>query len=183
MTLYYTWHLSSFGATIKRPLFYSSSEKTRKERRQKAKTLIGWPCTYVTCSGKYPCMIQSYYHGMGGDKKKCANHTVFVVFSNVLKHSYSRSPRYTCTSVFIPSRPQGLLESFERKYKHVFSNIRFLLLQQNRILSYYVAVFQWITSCHKKCYDQTCINAFAEIRNVFDDVRNNNVNFLKVCPL
>ena len=28
-----------------------------------------------------------------------------------------------------------------------------------------------------KCYDHTCINTFAGVRNVIDDVRNNNVNF------
>ena len=36
---------------------------------------------------------------------------------------------------------------------------------------------QWITSCYKMCYDHTCINTFAGIRTVVDDVRNNNVNF------
>ena len=42
-------------------------------------------------------------------------------------------------------------------------------------LSYDVAVFQWITSCNKKCYDHTCINTFAGIRNAIGDVGNNNV--------
>ena len=39
------------------------------------------------------------------------------------------------------------------------------------------ALIQWIISCNKKCYDHTCINTFAGIRNVIDDVRNNNVYF------
>ena len=34
-----------------------------------------------------------------------------------------------------------------------------------------------ITSCNKKCYDHTCINTFAGMRTVVDDVHNNNVNF------
>ena len=44
-------------------------------------------------------------------------------------------------------------------------------------LSYNVVVFQRITSCSKKCYDQTCMNTFVGICNVIDDFRNNNVNF------
>ena len=43
-------------------------------------------------------------------------------------------------------------------------------------LSYDVAVFQWITSCNKKCYDHMCINIFAGTHNVIDDARNNNIN-------
>ena len=31
-------------------------------------------------------------------------------------------------------------------------------------------VFQWIMSCHKKCYEHTCINTFAGICNVIDNV-------------
>ena len=42
------------------------------------------------------------------------------------------------------------------------------------ILSYDVGVFQWITSCKKKCYYHTCINTFAGIRNAIDDVSNND---------
>ena len=48
-------------------------------------------------------------------------------------------------------------------------------------LSYDIPVFQWITSCNKKCYDHTCIDTFAGICNVIDDVRNNNVNFHRKC--
>ena len=40
------------------------------------------------------------------------------------------------------------------------------------LLSYDVAVFQWLTSY----YDHTCINSFAGIRKVIDDVHNNIVN-------
>ena len=46
-----------------------------------------------------------------------------------------------------------------------------------KTLSYDVADFQRIASCNKKCYDHTCINTFAGIRYVIDDVRNNNANF------
>ena len=60
----------------------------------------------------------------------------------------------------------------------------FTSLMQNKFqessiqsLSYDVAVFQSITSCNKKCYDHKCINTFAGICNVIDDVRNNSVNF------
>ena len=46
--------------------------------------------------------------------------------------------------------------------------------------SYAVVVFQWITSCDKKCYEHTCINTFARIRNSFvDGVRYNNVIFIE----
>ena len=45
------------------------------------------------------------------------------------------------------------------------------------MLSYDVTVFQCITSCNKTCYDHTCINMFAKIHNVIDDVQNNNVYF------
>ena len=47
------------------------------------------------------------------------------------------------------------------------------------ITVYDVAVFQWITSCIKKCYDYACINTFAGVNNVLKDVRNNSVNFHK----
>ena len=43
-------------------------------------------------------------------------------------------------------------------------------------LSYDVAVFQWIMSCHKNRMT-TRNNTSAGIRSVIDDVRNNNVNF------
>ena len=33
-------------------------------------------------------------------------------------------------------------------------------------LSYYVAVIQWITSCHKRSYDHTCNNTLARLHNV-----------------
>ena len=46
------------------------------------------------------------------------------------------------------------------------------------------AVFWWITSCNKKCYDHRYINTFAGICNVIDDVHNNTCKFsLKICPL
>ena len=44
-------------------------------------------------------------------------------------------------------------------------------------LSYDVTVFQWITSCHKNRMTTRVFYTFAGIRNVIDDVRNNNVNF------
>ena len=44
-------------------------------------------------------------------------------------------------------------------------------------LSYDITIFQWMMSCNKKCFDHMCINTFAGMRNVIDDVRNNNVNF------
>ena len=55
--------------------------------------------------------------------------------------------------------------------KSIFSFKLLLIFFFNYILSYYSAVvFQWITSCNKKCYDHTCINMFAGICNVIDDV-------------
>ena len=44
----------------------------------------------------------------------------------------------------------------------------------NHLLSYDIAVIQWITSCHKKFYDHTCNNTLAGTRNVTDNVRVNN---------
>ena len=38
--------------------------------------------------------------------------------------------------------------------------------------SIYVTVFQWIMLCNKKCYDYTCINTFAGICNITDNVHN-----------
>ena len=52
------------------------------------------------------------------------------------------------------------------------THFAFSFFSFHEILSYDVAVFQWITS-----YDHMCINTFAGICNVTDDVRNNNVNF------
>ena len=58
---------------------------------------------------------------------------------------------------------------FEKSYIFTCENIK-------KVLSYDVAVFQWITSCHKNRMT-TRVITLAGIRNVIDDVRNNNVNF------
>ena len=62
---------------------------------------------------------------------------------------------------------------------HIHDTSIFIYNYRYKTLSYDVAVFQWITSCHKNRMDNldTCNNTFAGIRNVIDDVRNNNVNF------
>ena len=49
--------------------------------------------------------------------------------------------------------------------------------EMHSILSYEVAVFQWITSCNKTVMTTLVLTLFAGIRNVIDDVHNNNVNF------
>ena len=52
--------------------------------------------------------------------------------------------------------------------------------QRSSLLSYDAAVFQWITSCHKNRMT-TRVITLVGIRNVIDDVRNNNVNFHWKC--
>ena len=44
-------------------------------------------------------------------------------------------------------------------------------------LSYDATVFRWIMSFNKKCIDHTCINTLVGMRNVIDDVCNNNLIF------
>ena len=45
-----------------------------------------------------------------------------------------------------------------------------------RIISYDIAVIQWITSCHNfKSYDHTCDNKLARTRNATDNVNINSL--------
>ena len=62
---------------------------------------------------------------------------------------------------------------------HCLASVIFYLSYDVTVFQWiHVTVFQWIASCNKKCNDHTCNNTIAGIRNVIDDVRNNNVTVI-----
>ena len=57
---------------------------------------------------------------------------------------------------------------------------RIYVMCLNFILSYDVAVVQWITSCYKTLYGHICNNTKAQTRNVIDNVRVNNAFLIEI---
>ena len=59
--------------------------------------------------------------------------------------------------------------------------IPFNLFSDYMILSYNVAVIQWIPSCHKtRMTDHTCNNTLARTRNVIDNVSVSNAFLIEI---
>ena len=71
-----------------------------------------------------------------------------------------------CIDKNLAHRRTGIVLSGESKdtdqlHCWIGADLHLSFHNENNVLSYDVAVFQWIMSCNKKCYDHTCINTFA----------------------